>query len=57
MNTDIRYRRCLREGHRYGSRMILRDYRGSPVELRICEKCEVPETPRLRSLSTIKAKR
>jgi hypothetical protein len=45
--TDRRYARCLLTGgHHYGDEVISRDFRGTMVELRICRKCSVPESPK-----------
>lgn len=45
--TDRRYARCLMSGgHTYGEEVVIRDFRGNQVELRVCRKCGVPESPK-----------
>jgi hypothetical protein len=44
---DRRFARCLMTGgHTYGEEVVIRDFRGAMVELRICRKCSVPESPK-----------
>lgn len=52
MNTSQKFARCLAStGHRYGETRISRDYIGHRVWLRLCERCGVPERPKLHNPS------
>jgi len=48
--TDRRFARCAGQ-HRYGKKLVTRDYMGHRVELRVCRSCHVPESPRLKTAS------
>ena len=45
MNTDAAYARCAGR-HVYTDEVVWRHHKGHTYQLRICQKCRVPESPK-----------
>lgn len=50
LTTQERYARC-NGVHRYTGETVFRGFQGHTLELRVCSRCRVPESPKLHTAS------